>query len=401
MAWQDVVVKQEDGDDREARDPEQWMKLDKLWPLIRENNRGEDISRFEERVGWTFAAWTRLSRLDRYSVMAEREVVASILRQDEFRRFENFFAVGVQSSYPPNYVFDWRRYQGFDFVAVINVTTPMAAEVVDFVTIERDSRLYPPYEPGDRLRVPVIVQHLPPPILLSQVSQPTQSSGPGSPQPIHSSDVLYGRSPAGLFIPGLATAFATDSSSSDPRLVGSAHVLGGIGSSVDDAFGKRVGRVINADPQLDAAVMELDSPWSIDFRVRTLGVIPAAPLIPTSNMNVQFVDRNGRVQVGSIWQTNLIMPGQATIGVTPMFTFSCPAASGDSGALIMTGHSGLSAMNHYAGVTSPAVIEMYRSAMLGHVLAGAGGGPANVPSQTLGVPIVEVLASLALDPLYR
>jgi len=34
-------------------------------------------------------------------------------------------------------------------------------------------------------------------------------------------------------------------------------------------------------------------------------------------------------------------------------------------------------------------------------LGGVGGAPAAVPNQVIGIPIVEVLASLKLEPLHR
>jgi hypothetical protein len=397
MPWQEYVVSGQDRHNWEPKDPEGWMKLDRLLPFIREFNRERDIRRFEERVGWTFAAWTRLPYEVRRKCLFERAVVATVLQAGTYRRIDHFFAVGYQSELPFGAIFN-SRFSTYGEYATINVSTPLAPEIIDVMEIEQ---LNVPGEPLFQNRVAIRIQYLPPPVPFAKVSQPTQmSSGPGSPQPIASSDVLYGASASGLVYPGLASAFGRDDTSSDPRLVGSAHVLGSVGSPVI-AFGQKIGHVIDVDTTLDAAVVELDQPWAVDYRVRTLGVIPAPPVLPTASMNIQFVDQNGVVQTGYIWQSILVGPGLATIGVAPHFTCSCKATGGDSGALIMTGHYGVSAWQHYAAVTAPEVIDMYTCAMLGNILGGVGGAPAAVPNQVIGIPIVEVLASLKLEPLHR
>lgn len=400
MSWEVHIAKEWDRHDWEPKYPDDWTKVDRLLPFARQSDAG----RLDERIGWAFAAWTRLPYEHRVRAMLERAIVAELLNDGSFRRFDGFYAVGVQSlaffrGKPMSFaVPELQYFFPADYVAVINVTTPMAPEIVGTIKLESDE-VFDWLLTSNR-SVPVIVQYLSPPVSFSQISNATETSGSGPPPPIHSSDVLSGTSPAGLQSRGLVTSFARDGTSLDPRLLASAHVLGGIGSTVV-ASGHKIGQVVNVDQQLDSAVVELDDPWAVDYRVRTLGVVPAAPVMQTASMNIQYVDQSGIVQVGYVWQSILWAPGQATIGVTPHFTCSFQASGGDSGGLIMTGHQGVSAMGHYAGVTSPGVLDMYRCAMLGHVLGGAGGGPASVPAQTIGIPITEVLASLNLDPLHR
>jgi hypothetical protein len=396
MSWQDYVVSERDRRSWEPKDPETWMKLDRLLPFMREFSRQKDFRKLEESVGWAFAAWTRLPYEFRLSSVFERAVVAALLEERTFRRIDHFFAAGIQGNFP--FVSGFPRTLPFGGHATINVTAPMASEFVGEIRVDLADL---PEELRSWTRIPVVIQYFPPPILFTQVAQPTQTS-PGT-VPSHSvasSDVIYGTSASGLLSPGLVTAFARDSTSSDPLLVGSAHVLGNVGSSVD-AFGRKIGHVIKVDLALDAAVVELDAPWAVDYRVRTLGRIPAPPVLPANSMNIQFVDQHGVVQVGYIWQSILVGPGLATIGVAPHFTCSCQAQGGDSGGLIMTGHFGTSAWSHYAAVTAQANLDMYTCAMLGHVLGGAAGGAAGVPSQAIGIPIVEILTSLQLDPLHR
>lgn len=404
-------MRDEESRDWEPRDPETWLKSDPLWPMVRELASGLELEQFEDRVGWTFAAWTHLGYQDRLRVLVERAIVAALLRKSNFRDFSDLLAVGVQLrgfqdlglSYYPRY---WRGFFPYDYVATINVTTPTMAVLVDQVEIDANELLLAAevlHGPsGPSVSIPVIVQYLPRPIEFTQVGQPTETSAGagGNLQALHPSDVVDSVTPAGLQRPGVVTAFGKDNSSNDPLVLGAGHVLGNVGNTVN-AFGRKIGRVTKVDATLDAAIAELDSPWSIDYRVRTLGIVPAAPLLPTASMNVQFVDRHGAIQVGYVWQTNLVAPGQSTIGFTPNFTCSCTSAGGDSGALIMTGHHGTSAVQHYARATSAGVVDMYRAAMLGQLSGGAGGGPAAVPPQTWGIPMVEILASLGVEPLHR
>jgi hypothetical protein len=403
MPWDDYILQPEDRRKSEPWNPESWIDKDPLSMWIREYAGPETRDRLETSAGWAFAAWTRLPYAERMSALFERAVVAEATRRGYSKQFDDFVGIGVQSRAYLDFPFSWRKYDASfypdRYAAVVNVSTPTAPGIIDELSIEANEmtqELFPSHQ-----FVPVIVQYLSPPTAFAQVSQPpTEASGNASLQPIHSSDIIKGTSASGLMTNGLATAFGKDNISTDPRIIGSKHVLGNVGDSVQ-AFGQKIGTVSKVDTGLDAALVEFDLPWAVDYRVRTLGIVPAAPLLPTTSMNIQYVDQNGIIQTGHIWQTNLFAPGQATIGVTPSFTCSFVASPGDSGALIMTGHHGRSALNHYSGVTSPQVLDMYRSAMLGHILGGASGGPASVPSQTIGIPIVEVLSSLSVDPLHR
>ena len=68
------------------------MRSDRLLQFIRLFSQEKKITEFEERVGWAFAAWTRLPYEERPQASYERHSVAAVLEAEDYRRLDDFVA---------------------------------------------------------------------------------------------------------------------------------------------------------------------------------------------------------------------------------------------------------------------------------------------------------------------
>jgi hypothetical protein len=180
-------------------------------------------------------------------------------------------------------------------------------------------------------------------------------------------------------------------------------VLGKTGSSVLDASQQRIATVVFDDPLLDVSIADLDTPWSVDFRLPTVSIVPGAPIMAHSQMPVQMFGSRSSHQTGYVVHANFTGPSQPGASIANPILTTINAQPGDSGALLCSGYHlqpGFPAP--YQGVTSPAVQNIYTCAALG-VLQGQslqGVGP-STGQPTVFTQILDVLAAYGLDPLVR
>ena len=162
----------------------------------------------------------------------------------------------------------------------------------------------------------------------------------------------------------------------------------------------KVAEVLRNDGVLDAALAAPGKPWTLDYRVKGLNVVPAPPIMPVTDMPVQFYGGKSRLQIGLIDQTNSIPAGAASLGIVPHIRCSIPAAPGDSGALLLSGHRLQPAFS--SKQMSQTYIDASICSMLGMLVAGPPAElPANVRRQVYFTSILQILDQFDLEPWVR
>jgi hypothetical protein len=222
---------------------------------------------------------------------------------------------------------------------------------------------------------------------------------------LQAGDVIAGEDAAGFRTPGTLACIVSYQSDYQPLLLSAAHVLGDRGRKVVAYVPNpvEVGKVIDIDWNLDAAIAELKGPWIVDYRIKVLNVIPSGPVMAYTDMPVQFVGGASGHKTGWVDVTNSIPVGGPSVGVMPDFRASIEAQPGDSGALLLTSHGRESPFPaSHARVMYPQYVESMTCAMLGLFIAG----PSDAPSpatrpQAFFRPILNVLNRFRLQAWVR
>ncbi|MCC6188329.1 MAG: hypothetical protein IT318_04815 [Anaerolineales bacterium] len=237
--------------------------------------------------------------------------------------------------------------------------------------------------------------------LVAETSQPFGLLG-GGPAPagaaaaivLQSGLPIEGHHASGYANPGTLTAIA-DADLGGPRreavLVSAQHVIGDPNNPVTHT-GQRIAEVVESDSGLDAAIARLDDPTLVDKHISGLGLAPAAPVLPTTGLPVQFSGGASGVQYGQhvdvVYRT---APWQYSVGAGSCFEAQAYAQPGDSGALLLTGHGAQSPIDPVLAAQNPALASQYTAAMLGLLLAGPQLPPApGTTARIIARPIVDV-----------
>lgn len=386
----------------EPRSPEQWARQDPF----REVDLPIEQRYPEQAQVAVFEAWNHLPTPLRRQVWFEREVAAGLYARSR----------------------DWKRIPGIRFLSVGNRGEGARRRRVGIVSIEPtlgEDRM-PTHESlgipeSIRIRsrvnedvfVPVWIEHQLPAEMLSHAFVPpgqfiaaSNVSPLSGPVPtVQSGDVIAGESPAGFRTPGTLTAVVSRVNNNALLLLCAAHVLGKSRWKVvaNVPVPAEVGNVIEIDQDLDAGLAELKPPWKVDFRLKAVPMVPAAPVMPYTDMPVQFYGGASGHQRGWINTVNSIPVGGKLVGIIPHFTVSIPSKPGDSGALLISGHGTDNPFpTAYAGQMGPQYLEAMTCAMLGMIVAGPSStiSPATRP-QTYVTPILSVLNHFRLRAWVR
>jgi hypothetical protein len=138
-------------------------------------------------------------------------------------------------------------------------------------------------------------------------------------------------------------------------LIGAQHVLGDKPDAVY-VKGKKIGEVIESDPDLDVSLVQLESGLTGLPEILGINQKPNKPAIPTNSLDVQFYGAASQSQAGVVswWssvasggsvqnlsfisQVNMGPPGYYTLGQPLLMEIQGSAKQGDSGALITIYH---------------------------------------------------------------
>ena len=167
------------------------------------------------------------------------------------------------------------------------------------------------------------------------------------------------------------------------------------------AIPTRVGKVGLVD--CDAAVCSLISPYLCDYRLKGVNMVPAAPVLATSDLPVQMYGAKSGHQLGYINKVCQVPSNATKSGIFPLFTADIPCAHGDSGALLITGRGATPPIPSWqAGYMSPAYIESMTCAMLGMLKAGPPpGADPNLRPEAYFTPMLEVFNDLQVEAWVR
>jgi hypothetical protein len=164
-----------------------------------------------------------------------------------------------------------------------------------------------------------------------------------------------------------------------------------------------VGRVKGIDSDLDVGIAEISEPYLCDFRIKGPDLVPASPVIATSDMQVQMFGALSGHQTGFLNQGVQIPANAKTAGMFPMFTAEINCVHGDSGALLVTGNGTEPAVPRWQRKhMAPAYLDCVTCAILGVLKAGP--PPDADPSlrrQGYFVPILQVLNELSVEAWVR
>lgn len=387
----------------EPRSASDWMRRD---PFI-ECQVPVSPEFYERDQFTTFGAWSRLPPSLRRQAWREREIAArvhSIAR--EWHHVPGIRAIGVgirgegaqrrlvgiilsESALPADTSLLHRQY---DIPESLRVSSDIPEEeAVVPLRIEpaaAPSRFQLGLVPPDRF-------------VLTSSSPPLPARTPT----LQAGDVVAGENPAGFRKPGTLCCIVSHQSDFQPLLLSAAHVLDNRGAKVVAYVPNpiEIGIVVDVDSGLDAAIAELNEPWIVDYRIKALNVVPAAPVMAYSDMPVQFIGGASGHQVGWLDVTNSIPVGGPSVGVMPDFRATIQAQQGDSGALLLTCHGRDSPFpSSHAGAMYSQYVESMTCAMLGLLIAGpsASLSPATRP-QTYFRPILNILNRFGLQAWVR
>jgi len=252
---------------------------------------------------------------------------------------------------------------------------------------------------SEQVTVPVVLEHSPSPVRLGQVVPPNwilASSGQASLEvaPLQSGDEIAGEDRWGARSPGTLAAVVSRETDNKPLLLSVAHVLGEKSRKVVARRGgsRYVGRVVDSDYALDAAIAEPSAPWHFDYRVRAGDTVPRSPIPPLSDMPVRMWGAVSKYQEGRIDKPYQAPVGAGAISMLVPFSAIITSAPGDSGALMVAGTGPISGL----GPVGAANMRLDGS-MLGMVLAGPNPKLQTAQPETWAVPLTEVIERFRLQ----
>jgi hypothetical protein len=381
----------------------QWIRHDPF----REAEVPIEQKNLEQALVSAFQAWKRLPLPLQRRTWREREIAARLYAESR----------------------DWIALPGIRSISVGIRRGERGRELTGIVLFESGLPVDVPFEnedygipefvripsrvPDTNDRVPVKIEYRPPSSMLGLgLVRPGQfiAASDVLPMPVsvptlQAGQIIAGESPVGLRKPGTLAAIISREGDDTPLILSAAHVLGQVGWKVVAyvPMPVEIGKVISADHNLDAAIAEISEPWMIDYRVRDMNLVPAAPIFPFSDMPVQFVGGTSGHQQGWIHSVNSIPVGGKAAGVIPHFTSDIRSQPGDSGALLITSHGQASPFPAaFARTMHPNYLEATTCAMLGILVAGPSStmSPATRPL-TYITPILTVLDDFKMQAWVR
>ncbi len=395
-----------DSEERQEWEPSeayQWVEVDPLQKALRDveiettDNSGEALS--------FHSAWRRYPAPLRAQVMREREIAAVMVRFIPGWRLmiPGFVSAGVSMRAVPEP----------QLAAVVTAETPLTSgEWFDIRSEWSRANLksmVPAYSDFSG-SIPIELDVRPAPTLLGQV--PADSFLLGDPEPapqgapvLQSGDKVGSESPSGIREYGTLSCLVSEPGLTTPLVLGSGHVMRQAGYNLVSSRANpvTVGKVRRVHADCDAAVAELQSPYLCDYRLRAADLVPAAPVIATSDLPVQMYGASSGYQTGYLNQVNVIPANATKVGMFPMFSADIRCAHGDSGALLVTGRGAEPPVSaSQKRYMSAQYLESMTCAMLGILKAGppAGADPMLRP-QGYFTPILRVLNDLAVEAWVR
>jgi hypothetical protein len=399
-------------DKNEPRYPSDWAQIDPLAQRLRSVSLRADVD-FDNWVGWTYVAWRRLARIHRYQARLERtllEIGRDRTSQHEGRigRIANI-AVGSLEVWR-----NWPLWPGFTrpvpelcVLLYADVPVPLLVDQVEYKAASERAG-FQGTDGGFVLQrqFPVlVVPKLTFSWLRSVSNTPVASSGAaaGGRMTLQSGMQAAGQSAAGIMARGTVAMFAERPGHTGPSLVGARHVFGSTGSAILDNDLNTIARVVADDPILDVSIADLMAPWTIDYRLPSLNMIPGAPIMPTVQMPVQMFGSNSSHQTGFVMSPNFTAPSQPGSSIANNIMTNISAQFGDSGALLCSGYYTQPAIpTPYLAAMPQSHRDIYTCAALG-VLQGRanqGVGPGAV-APTVFTQVLDVAAAFGIDLLTR
>jgi hypothetical protein len=209
----------------------------------------------------------------------------------------------------------------------------------------------------------------------------------------------------GFLKTGTIGAIVSSRQNLEPLLLSNAHVLIEAGRIVctSPPNSIEIGQVVSVNNQLDAGIAELNDPWLIDYRMKELDMLPAAPVPPYNGMPVQLVGGISGLKTGWVNNSNIMPLNSSKISLSPQISTDIVAVPGDSGSVLLSGHRHISALpSSFSGMTYSAFEESMKAAILGILVAGPSQSiaPTTRPETYFRI-INEVLAVLDLQVWVR
>lgn len=399
--WQ---IYEKDRQEWEPRDESSWPNTDPLLKAYRRNDwLDPDI---ERQVSSFHQGWIRLPGSMRSQVLREREIAAALVESLPALReiVPGLYSVGVgmRGSGQP------------ELTAIMNVDEWLGSsewyEVRErWAQYEIVPTRVPTFMKANL--APITVERRPTPTLLGKV--PSNEFILGEPEPtpwdapvLRSGDKIGSESPSGIREFGTLSCLVHKPSSTTPLLLASGHVLRKENWKVVSGrtvTARAVGNVKTVDLDMDVALAELSSPYFCDFRIQSPDLVPASPVIATSDMPVQMFGALSGYQCGFLNQGVQIPANSKAAGVFPMFTAQINCVHGDSGALLVTGFGTQPAVPLWQRrLMSPSYLDAVTCAILGVLKAGP--PPDADPSlrrQGYFVPMLSVLSELGVEAWVR
>jgi hypothetical protein len=393
----------------EARFPYEWAGKDSLVRRLTEGAKAESQGLdFENALGWAYVAWRRLAPFQRDQVAVERGLVAAALaRIDEYEkrvgRILNVAASSTNTFTTPHVIWEGAT-PPLAVVVFASTPGPRLIDILSADAVQRDVHAgVGPYATDGGFPV-IAAPRLTFSPLRSVAATPVASAGTatGSQTTLQSGVQVFGQTPAGILTPGSLGMFVERPGQQGPSFVGARHGLGPAGRRVLDANGNVIATVAQDDPILDVCVADLVSPWSVDYRLPTVNLIPGAPLMPYVNMPVQMFGAKSLHQTGYVVTTNFTAPAQPGASIGNTILSSIQATGGDSGALLCSGYHaqpGLPAP--YLSSAPPAVQDVYTCAALGVLQGRANQGVGAIQGPVVFTAMYDVASALNVDLLVR
>jgi hypothetical protein len=258
--------------------------------------------------------------------------------------------------------------------------------------------------------IPITVEIRPAPTLLGQVPPDNFLFGEPDPPPqeapvLQSGDKIGSESPTGIREYGTLTCLVSEPGSTTPLLLTSGHVFRRKDYAVlsSRSLSTKIGKVKAISQPTDMGLAELSQPYLCDYRIKGADIVPASPVIATSDMPVQMYGAVSGHKLGYLNQAIQIPANATAVGMLPTFAVDIPCAHGDSGALLVSGRGTQPAVPEWQQkYMSPAYVESLRCAMLGVLKAGPPpDADPNLRPQAIFVPMLHILNELGVEAWVR